>query len=81
MDFEINGRRALVLGRTKGLSWSTAHGLGTSRGDCGYTGRDKAAAVLRAGELSPAGFGFGLDLAKAGERLPDLDFPPYCDVI
>lgn len=64
MDLGIDGKRALVLGATKGLGWATAQVLAQEGVTVGITGRDKTVAARGAGELSADALGFGLDLSQ-----------------
>lgn len=64
MDLGIDGKRALVLGGTKGLGRATAKALANESAIVGITGRDAAAAERQAQALGPEARGFGLDLSR-----------------
>ena len=64
MDLGIDGKRALVLGATKGLGWATAQALAREGVVVGITGRDAAVAERQARELGPYARGYGLDLTR-----------------
>jgi 3-oxoacyl-[acyl-carrier protein] reductase len=65
MDLGIDGKRALVLGATKGLGWATAQALAKEGVIVGITGRDATVAKRQALELGAQAHGFGLDLMRS----------------
>ncbi|WP_026613498.1 SDR family oxidoreductase [Ensifer aridi] len=64
MDLGIGGRRALVLGGSKGLGRGIAEALAAEGVAVALTGRNEEAAMKVASEIGPAAAGFSLDLAN-----------------
>ncbi|HEV7320905.1 MAG TPA: SDR family oxidoreductase [Ensifer sp.] len=64
MDLGIAGKRALVLGASKGLGRGIAEALTAEDVIVALTGRDAAAAAKAASEIGPSAHGYALDLSK-----------------
>ncbi|KQX54241.1 MULTISPECIES: SDR family oxidoreductase [unclassified Ensifer] len=64
MDLGIAGKRALVLGGSKGLGRGIAEALAGEGVIVALTGRDATSAAKVAGDISPSARGYALDLSK-----------------
>ncbi len=73
MDLGIAGKRAFVLGVTKGLGRGIAQALAAEGVEVSITGRDEAVARQVAAEIAPSAKGFALDLYDADAIDPFLD--------
>ncbi len=73
MDLGIKGKRALVLGGSKGLGRGIAEALVAEGAIVALTGRDQQAAALAAAQIGASAEGLALDLADAGAIDPFLD--------
>jgi 3-oxoacyl-[acyl-carrier protein] reductase len=73
MDLGINGKRALVLGGSKGLGLGIAGALAAEGAIVALTGRDQAVAAQAAAQIGDPARGMALDLADAGAIDPFLD--------
>jgi len=73
MDFCIGGKKALVLGGSKGLGRGIAEALAAEGVIVALTGRDRQAAALAAAQIADSAMGLALDLADAGGIDPFLD--------
>jgi 3-oxoacyl-[acyl-carrier protein] reductase len=73
MDLGINGKRALVLGGSKGLGHGIAGALAAEGAIVALTGRDQAVAAQAAAQIGDPARGMALDLADAGAIDPFLD--------
>lgn len=67
MDFGLTGKRALVLGSTRGLGLATAHALAREGADVVLCGRDGARLAAAAESLRP----FGVDVQTRALDLAD----------
>jgi 3-oxoacyl-[acyl-carrier protein] reductase len=72
MDFGIRGKRALVIGATRGLGWATADALAQEGVVVGMTGRNASVAAQRASKLSLGARGLQLNLADTDQIDPFL---------
>jgi 3-oxoacyl-[acyl-carrier protein] reductase len=73
MDLGIKGKRALVLGGSKGLGHGIAEALAAEGAVVALTGRDQAKAAQSAAQIGDSAKGFALDLADADAIDPFLD--------
>ena len=73
MDLGIAGRKALVLGGSKGLGRGIADALAAEGVAVALTGRDKGTAGKAAAEIGPTAAAFSLDLARPETIDPFLD--------
>lgn len=73
MDLGIEGRKALVLGGSKGLGRGIAEALAAEGVAVALTGRNEETAGRAAAEISPDALGFALDLAGSEAIDPFLD--------
>ncbi|MDQ0320907.1 3-oxoacyl-[acyl-carrier protein] reductase [Pararhizobium capsulatum DSM 1112] len=73
MDLGIKGKRALVLGGSKGLGRGIATALATEGADVAITGRNAVNAEKAAAEIAPSAKGFALDLGDQSAVDPFLD--------
>lgn len=73
MDLGINGKRALVLGGSKGLGRGIAEALAAEGAIVALTGRDQAKAAQSAAQIGDSARGFALDLANPEAIDPFLD--------
>lgn len=73
MDLGINGKRALVLGGSKGLGRGIAETLAAEGVVVALTGRGQTAAARHATEISESARGFALDLGNPDAIDPFLD--------
>ncbi|RVM35767.1 SDR family oxidoreductase [Sinorhizobium meliloti] len=73
MDLGISGKRALVLGGSKGLGRGIAEALAAEGVAVALTGRNEETAAKAAAEIGPDAAGFSLDLAKPEIVDPFLD--------
>ena len=73
MDLGIEGKRALVLGGSKGLGRGIAEALAAEGAVVAITGRNAANAERAAAEIAPSVRGFALDLGDQGALDPFLD--------
>ncbi|MBP1857757.1 SDR family oxidoreductase [Rhizobium herbae] len=73
MDLGIKGKRALVLGGSKGLGRGIAEALTAEGVIVALTGRDPQAAAAAAAQIDDSAKGLSLDLANAGAIDPFLD--------
>ncbi|PST27037.1 3-oxoacyl-ACP reductase [Mesorhizobium plurifarium] len=73
MDLGINGRKALVLGGSKGLGRGIAEALAAESVAVALTGRNEEAAGRAAAEIGRDAAGFSLDLTKPDAIDPFLD--------
>ena len=73
MDLGINGKRALVLGGSKGLGRGIAEALAAEGAIVALTGRDQAKAAQSAAQIGDSARGFALDLANPDAIDPFLD--------
>lgn len=73
MDLGINGKRALVLGGSKGLGRGIAEALAAEGAVVALTGRDQAKAAQSAAQIGDSARGFALDLANPEAIDPFLD--------
>jgi 3-oxoacyl-[acyl-carrier protein] reductase len=73
MDLGIAGRKALVLGATKGLGRGIAQALAAEGVHVAITGRDTRGVEQAAAEIAPTARGFALDLSDAEAIDPFLD--------
>ncbi|KRD73099.1 SDR family oxidoreductase [Ensifer sp. Root278] len=64
MDLGIAGKRALVLGGSKGLGRGIAEALASEGVIVALTGRDAASAAKVASDIGPSARGYALDLSK-----------------
>lgn len=71
MDLGITGKRALVLGATKGLGYGIAEALTAEGVNVAITGRDETATHAAATQIAAAGF--ALDLSETAAIDPFLD--------
>ncbi|WP_429810954.1 SDR family oxidoreductase [Ensifer sp. B1-9] len=71
MDLGIAGKRALVLGGSRGLGRGIAEALTNEGVAVALTGRDAASAAKVASDIGPSARGYALDLSKS-EMLDDL---------
>ena len=65
MDLGIAGKRALVLGGSKGLGRGIAEALASEGVTVALTGRDAASAAKVASDIGPSARGYALDLSKS----------------
>jgi 3-oxoacyl-[acyl-carrier protein] reductase len=72
MDLGIRGKRALVIGATRGLGWATAEALSLEGVMVALTGRDASVAAQRASKLSLDARGLRLNLADIDQIDPFL---------
>lgn len=73
MDLGINGKRALVLGGSKGLGRGIAGALAAEGAIVALTGRDQVKAAQSAAHIGDSARGFALDLADPDAIDPFLD--------
>ncbi|WP_455269351.1 SDR family oxidoreductase [Rhizobium herbae] len=73
MDLGINGKRALVLGGSKGLGRGIAEALAAEGAIVALTGRDQDKAAQSAAQIGDWAWGFALDLADPDAIEPFLD--------
>ena len=73
MDLGIKGKRALVLGGSKGLGRGIAEALAAEGAIVALTGRDQAKAAQSAAQIGDSAQGFALDLANPDAIDPFLD--------
>lgn len=73
MDLGISGKKALVLGGSKGLGRGIAEALAGEGVAVALTGRNGETAAKAAAEIGPNAAGFSLDLAKPEVVDPFLD--------
>lgn len=73
MDLGIRGKRALVLGGSKGLGRGIAEALAAEGVIVALTGRDQAAAARSAAHIDETATGFALDLGNAQAIDPFLN--------
>lgn len=73
MDLGINGKRALVLGGSKGLGRGIAEALAAEGAIVALTGRDQAKAQQSAAQIGDSVRGLALDLANPDAIDPFLD--------
>ena len=71
MDLGIKGKRALVLGGSKGLGRGIAEALAAEGVVVALTGRDQATAVRSAAQIADSAMGLALDL---GSLMPSIRF-------
>lgn len=73
MDLGIKGKRALVLGGSKGLGRGIAEALAAEGAVVALTGRDQEKAAQSAAQIADSARGFALDLADPDAIDPFLD--------